>query len=203
LTLTPGEAKLAAMNPLLDLLLTRRSVTAKAMTGPGPDEATLRTILTAAIRVPDHGKLGPWRFILIRGEARARLGEILAQAYKAANPDADEPALDYERRRFSRAPVVVGVVSRAAPHVKIPEWEQQLSAGAVCQNMLVAAHAAGFGAQWLTEWYSYDGNVARALGLGEHERMAGFVYIGRPIEPPKDRVRPALPDVLSEWQPPA
>lgn len=191
------------MNPTLELLLTRRSVTAKAMTGPGPDDETLNTILTAAIRVPDHGKLGPWRFILIRGEARAQLGEALAEAWKAANPQASEADLDYERKRFTRAPVVVGVVSRAAPHPKIPEWEQQLSVGAVCQTMLIAAHAAGFGAQWLTEWYSYDANVARALGLGEHERMAGFVYIGRPLEPPKDRVRPTLSDVLSEWRRPA
>jgi nitroreductase len=190
-----------AMNETMQLLLTRRSVTAKAMTGPGPDEETLRTILTAAIRVPDHGKLGPWRLIVIRGEARAKLGDTLAAAWQAANPDDSGPeALAYERNRFTRAPVAVGVVSRVTPNHPIPEWEQLLSAGAVCQNMLVAAHAAGFGAQWLTEWYSYDATVAKTLGLGEHERMAGFVYIGHPIEPPKDRVRATLPDVLSEWR---
>lgn len=169
------------------------------MTEPGPDDETLNTILTAAIRVPDHGKLGPWRFILIRGEARNKLGEVLVDAFKKANPAAEHATLDYERNRFMRAPVIVGVVSRVTPAHKIPEWEQLLSVGAVCQNMLVAAHAAGFVAQWLTEWYSYDATVAAALGLGENERMAGFIYIASPVEPPKDRVRPTLPDVLSEY----
>ncbi len=193
-------AMFAAMsNETLDLLLTRRSVTAKAMTVPGPDDATLKTILEAGIRVPDHGKLGPWRFVLIRGEARAKLGEVLVDAFKKANPAAEHATLDYERNRFMRAPVVVTVVSRLTPGHKIPEWEQLLSAGAVCQNMLVAAHAAGFVAQWLTEWYGYDDNVAKALGLGANERVAGFIYIASPVEPPKERVRPTLDDVVSEW----
>lgn len=186
---------------ILDFLLTRRSVTAGKMKEPGPSEDELRTILQAGIRVPDHGKLGPWRFIVIRGEARAQLGDALADAYAKANPEANADAIEHERNRFTRAPMVVAVTSQLRETERIPEWEQVLSCGAVCQNMLHAAHASGFVAQWLTEWYAYDDDVKAALNVEPGHRIAGFVYIGSAAEPPKDRVRPELSDVVSEWRP--
>jgi nitroreductase len=183
----------------LGLLLSRRSGSAKAMTGPGPSEAELRTILTAAARAPDHGKLFPWRFILFEDDARARMGELLATALRENDPSANDQRLDIERARFLRAPVVVGVVSRAKPGIPIPEWEQQLSAGAVCQNMLIAATSMGYVANWLTEWCAYDAHVARGLGLEENERIAGFVYIGKSAVALEERVRPELEKLITRF----
>src|SRR6185312_4373555 len=134
----------------IDLLLTRRSGSAKAMTGPGPDADQLRTILTAATRVPDHGKLFPWRFVLFEGDARARFGEVLAGCLP--KEEATPERLAMERGRFLRAPVVVGVISKVRDGIPIPVWEQQMSSGAVCQTILFAATALGFVANWLTEW---------------------------------------------------
>lgn len=184
----------------LALLASRRSVKAQDLCEPGPNDETLRAILEAAMRVPDHGKLGPWRFLVIRGPARKELGEIIARRFRATNPDAEAEAVDFERGRFERAPVVVAVVSSPNPKaVKIPMWEQQLSAGAACQNLLNAAFFAGYGAQWLTEWYSYDEQVAREMGLAEGERIAGFVYLGSFSEPPSERNRPGYESRVSEW----
>ena len=136
-------------------------------------------MIEIAIRVPDHGKLGPWRFVVLRGERRAEAGQALANRWQALHPEAPAEQAALEGARFMRAPVVVVVVSSPNRRaVKIPLWEQELSAGAACQNLLNAALFSGFGAQWLTEWYAYDDEVARALGLTEHERVAGFVYIG-------------------------
>lgn len=164
------------------------------MTGPGPSKEQLALILKAAARVPDHGKLFPWRFIVFEGEGRARMGVVLADAQKALG--ADEKTIALERERFLRAPVVVGVVSRVTPGIKIPEWEQMLSAGAVCQNMLVAAHALGFVANWITEWCAYDANVAKALGLSAGERVAGFIYIGTSAVTLEDRPRPEMDEIV-------
>jgi nitroreductase len=183
----------------LDLLLTRKSGSPKAMTGPGPDAAQLRTILTAATRVPDHGKLTPWRFITLEGDARGRFGAELARLFKEANPNAIEEILAAERRRFERAPVVVAVVSRAAGNAKVPEWEQVLSSGAVCTTLLMAAHALGFTAAWYTEWPAYDGRVKPVLGLTENERISGFIYIGMPAVALEDRPRPALETIVTAW----
>ena len=179
------------------LLLSRRSGSAKTMMGPGPDEAEMRTILTAATRVPDHGKLFPWRFILFEGEARARMGELIADALRESEPSVSAERLEIERARFLRAPVVVGVVSRVKSGIPIPEWEQQLSSGAVCQTMLIAATAMGFVASWITEWCAYDSRVGERLGLGVGERIAGFVYIGKPAVPLEERVRPELGNLVS------
>ncbi len=184
----------------LDLLLTRRSGSAKAMTGPGPDAAQLDAILTVATRVPDHGKLTPWRFIVLEGEARGRFGAEMARLFKQANPDAIDEIVALERRRFERAPVVVAVVSRAAGNAKVPEWEQVLSAGASCMALSLAAHALGFTASWLTEWPSYDERVKPVLGLAEKERIAGFVYLGTPAAPLEDRPRPALDSIVTRWR---
>ena len=185
------------MTATLDLLRTRRSVPPIQLKDPGPDGPTLEAILTLAARVPDHGKLAPWRFIVIEGAARARIGETIAAAYAADNPEADAARLDLERRRLGHAPTVVAVVSRAGPHVKIPEWEQVLSAGAAAMNLVVAANAAGFSTSWLTEWFAYDRRVLDALGLAPTERLAGFVHIGRAAEVPSDRPRPALADIVT------
>lgn len=185
----------------IDLLLTRRSAKALTMTAPGPDDAELETILRAGARVPDHGKLAPWRFILFKGEARAKFGEELARIHAAAQPAATEDQIAFEANRLSRAPVVVAVISRVTPGIKIPEWEQLLSSGAVCQNMLVAATALGYGAQWLTEWYAFDADVNKVLGLGENERVAGYLYFGSESVPKDERPRPELSEITSDWNP--
>jgi nitroreductase len=185
------------MNATIDLLRTRRSVAPQRLAGPGPSPEELRTILEIAARVPDHGRLVPWRFVVIGGEARRRIGEVVANAFKADQPDAAEDKVEAERNRLARAPLVVAVVSRAAPHVKIPDWEQVLSAGAVCMNLVVAANALGYGTSWITEWYAFDRRVLDALGLEPQERIAGFVHIGRPTEPSVERARPVLDDIVT------
>ena len=183
----------------IDLLLTRRSGSAKTMGAPGPDAATLRKILAAAARVPDHGKLAPWRFIVFEGEGRARMGALLVEALLKNEPDASEPRQEIERTRFLRAPVVVGVVSRIREGIAIPAWEQQLSAGACCYNLALAATALGFAANWITEWCAYDARVARGLRLGEGERIAGFVYLGTATAPLEERVRPDLDSLITRF----
>lgn len=180
------------------LLLTRRSGSAKAMTEPGPSPEQLRTILAAGARAPDHGKLAPWRFILFEGAARARMGALLTESL--AENEATEERRAMERGRFLRAPVVVGVVSRVREAIPIPEWEQVLSAGAVCQNMLVAAHAQGFVANWITEWCAYHPRVKEALGLKSGERIAGFIYIGTAAAPLEERVRPDLDSLITRFE---
>ena len=187
------------MNETLQLLRTRRSVAPHLLGEPGPTGEELDLLLTIAARVPDHGRLAPWRFIVVEGDARHRIGETIAAAYRADEPGADETKVAFERGRLARAPVVVAVVSRARPHVKIPQWEQTLSAGAVCMSLVIAANAMGFGTSWLTEWYAFDRRVLDALGLTPDENMAGFVHIGRPTTPPVERPRPALSDIVTRF----
>ena len=188
------------MNDSLDLLLTRRSAPVPLLSAPGPTLDQVETMLSVAARVPDHGKLAPWRFILFTGEERGRAGEIIAEAYAAANPDVDEKRLAIERNRFA-APLVVGVVSRAAPHGKVPEWEQVLSAGAACMNLTIAAVAMGFATAWLTEWYAYDRAVIARFGLAAHEKIAGFIHIGTAPGPREDRPRhETLGDILTTFK---
>jgi hypothetical protein len=170
----------------LALLATRRSTKAPLLAEPGPDGAQIDALLTLAARVPDHGKLGPWRFIVLAGQGRERAGAAIADALGA---DAQSP--DFERARFLRAPIVVAVVSTAAPHPKIPEWEQVLSAGAACFALVTAAHAMGFAGCWLTETPTYDPRARSALGLADHERVAGFVYLGTATATPTERERPS------------
>lgn len=184
---------------LLDIILTRRSVSSKDMCEPGPSPEQLQTLLRAAHRVPDHGKIGPWRFVIFQGDARAAFGRELAAIYQAENPDAPEKALELQKSLLLRAPLVIAVISTARPHVKVPEWEQVLSAGAACQNILIAAHTMGFGAQWLTEWYSYNDKVKNLLNMEPHHRVAGFIYIGSFAEKPEERVRPSLEERVSYW----
>jgi nitroreductase len=184
----------------LNLLATRRSASVKAMTDPGPTAEQLATLLQIAVRVPDHGKLTPWRFVLFEGEGRRQFGEVLASRWRELHPDHGEATVAQARNFFLRAPVVLAVVSRAAPHVKIPEWEQVLSAGAMCQNILVAATAMGLGCQWNTDWCAYDAKILAAMGLAGHEKIAGFIYLGTPAEAITDRPRPDPETLLTRWQ---
>jgi nitroreductase len=191
------------MPDALQLLKTRRSVKPMELTGPPPSDAEIDTLLAIASRVPDHGKLTPWRFIVFTGDARVSVGDVIAEAFKANRADATPEQIEFERQRLARAPLVIAVVSRAAPHVKIPEWEQQLSAGASAMNLVNAAHAMGYAASWITEWYAYDRRVLDALGLSANERMAGFVHIGRPAKPPEDRDRPKLETIVTRYTGPS
>jgi len=191
----------AMTNPILDHLLSRRSVSANGLGEPGPSADELELILRAASRVPDHKKLVPWRFLLFQGEARAAFGKVLAEVCAAEEKDPGVFRLETEAKRFLRAPVVIAVISRVVQNPAAPEWEQILSAGAACQNLIVAAAALGYGAQWITEWYGYSPGIRRALGLADNERVAGFVYIGTPTEKPEERERPALADIVALWRP--
>jgi nitroreductase len=185
-------------NPL-DLLSTRRSVKIADLAEPGPSAHEVAILLTIASRVPDHGKLSPWRFIVFEGAARLAAGNAIADIYAEDHPGEDANRVEIERNRLARAPLVVAVVSRAAPHHKIPEWEQVLSSGAAAMNLVTAAHALGYAANWTTEWYAYDRRVLKRLGLAEHERISGFVHIGSPVETPEDRPRPPLAEIVTYY----
>ena len=186
----------------IEFLKTRRSVSAAFLGPPGPSEAELAEILTVAARVPDHGKLTPWRFIVFAGAARRQAGEALAAVYAKRHPGADENRLEAERNRLSRAPLVVAVVSTAAPHPKIPEFEQLMSAGNAALNVVLATHALGYAAQWVTGWIAYDDEAGAILGLRPGERFVAIVHIGTPTVPPAERPRPDLDDVVTRWRPP-
>ncbi|MBB5207146.1 nitroreductase family protein [Chiayiivirga flava] len=185
------------MNPL-DFLNARRSTPSRLLGPPGPDEAQQRAIASAALRVPDHGKLAPWRILRIRGEQRLRLGEFLVRRQRERDPATPAAVLDKDRERFAFAPVVFTVIARPVPH-KVPEIEQLLSAGSVCLVLLQAAQALGFGAQWLTGWMAYDDGVAAHLGLAADERIVGFVHVGSAREAAPERLRPAFEDRVSDW----
>lgn len=180
-------------------LIERRTVKVIHMLEPGPSDEQMQKILQAAIRVPDHGKLAPWRFIEFSGDARTAFGEVLGRCFQTQKPDATQAQIAHEQARFERAPNVITVISRVKYEHKIPVWEQTLSAGAACQNLLVAANLMGFTAQWLTEWYAYDKGVDEALGLVEGERVAGYLYIGSAAERPQERARAELSEVHSHW----
>lgn len=184
------------MTDTLDLLARRRSVPPKFMQGPGPSQAEIDRLLTLASRVPDHGKLAPWRFVTIGPNTQARFAEALVEFTREDQPEATDEMLQRERERFA-SPLVIAVISTAKPHPKIPEWEQELSAGAVCMNLVTAATAMGFGASWLTGWQSYDPRFLALLGVKDGERVAGLIHIGTPKETPADRPRPALADIVT------
>lgn len=184
----------------IDLMLTRRSVKAADMIEPGPSGADLDRILRAAIRVPDHGKLAPWRIQVLHKAGQARLGDFLADLFARHNPDARDKQVAFERQRPQRAPVLLVVTAKLAVPHKIPEMEQLLSGGAVCTSLLLAAHALGYRAQWLTEWPAYRSEVVGFLGHNpETDRTLGFIYLGSAAETPDERPRPAVADVVSDW----
>jgi nitroreductase len=183
----------------LELLKTRRSVKPRDMRGPGPSPAELDTVLTIAARVPDHGKIAPWRFIVFEGDARLKAGELIAKVFAAKNPDATPEQIAIEKARFAEAPLVIAVVSSIKPHPKVPPWEQELSAGASAMNIVIAATALGYAANWLTGWMAFDRDVLTGLGLTADEKLAGFIHIGRFDRPVEDRPRPNLSDLVTRF----
>lgn len=183
-----------------ELLNTRHSIPSRLLVAPGPDLAQVQALLEAAIRVPDHGQLVPFRLLLLRDTARIAFGEQLAAIHQRKAPDAPAAVWQKDRDRFNQAPLVIAVIARLITGHKVPEQEQLLSAGCVAYNLLLGAHALGFGAQWLTGWAAYDVDVAVLLGLTANEKVIAFVHIGTVDEPMSDRARPALVGVCSNWQ---
>jgi nitroreductase len=188
---------------LLTALQKRRSVPAKQLGEPGPDRAALLRMLEAAVRVPDHGKRVPFRFLRITGDARQALGERLVARALERDPGAGDAALEKDRMRFAHAPTVLAVIARLGPDEKIPESERFSTASCVCFALLQAAQACGYGAQWLTGWPAYDPVVQRLLGLGADERIAGFIHVGTPRLDAPERERPDPAVLLSDWNPTA
>ena len=186
------------MKDVINFLQSRRSVTAKNMDSSFVTDDDLNNILSCGIRVPDHGALTPWILTVIKDEARYRIGnKILAPEFKLNNPDASKEEIEYERNRFKRASVVIGVLSKPVSHPKIPLWEMELSAGAVCANLLIAAQSLGYAAQWLTEWYSYNKIMIKEIdGNPKTDKIAGFIYIGDKVKQPMERRRPLKEKVI-------
>lgn len=184
----------------IELLHTRRSTKAADLHAPGPNQPQIDQLLKAAHRVPDHGKVGPWRFVVFTGSARSDFDSALQRIYQTNNPEATEKLVSHNGQLLSRSPCVIAVIaSPNLEHPKVPLWEQTLSAGAACQNLLTAAHALGFSAQWLTEWYSYNKDVNALLSMVDSEQIAGFIYIGTPAETPQERTRPPLDERVIYW----
>ena len=195
-------APLPAAHPseeTIELLRYRRSTAAELMMEPGPNPEELQSILQIAARISDHRRVYPFRFIVFEGEGRAKAGAIIARAFAAAEPEAAADRVEAERKRFLRAPAVIAVVSAVDRAHKTPEWEQIMTVAAVCQNMLIAASAHGFAALWITEWYAYDRAVLEGFGLRPDERIAGFIYLGRAREAPRERQRPDLAALVSRF----
>lgn len=188
------------MHNALSLLQERHSAPSRQLGEPAPDAKTWRALLEASIRVPDHGKLVPFRLIELRGEAKLKFGAQLAERAIRRDPNLPDSKREKERHRYTYAPLVVVVVARLHDDAGIPEIEQKLCAGNVAYNLLLGAYALGFGAQWLTGWAAYDPDVAALLGLAKNECVIGFVHIGTPQTEIPDRDRPALDDLLSQWQ---
>ena len=188
------------MKNIIKFLQTRRSITAKNMICNQVNEDDLDDILSCGVRVPDHGALNPWELIVIKGDAKLRIGnDILAEEYQLNNPDASEDEINYERSRLCRASVVIAVLFKPVSHPKIPFWEMQLSSGAVCSNLLVAAQSLGYAAQWLTEWYAYNNSMIKELGGNpDTDKIAGFIYIGDKDKDkiPVERRRPSKEKVI-------
>jgi nitroreductase len=194
-----GEAAPIETSPqTLAFLARRRSASAVTLQDPAPSDAELATLLRLATRVPDHGKLSPWRFVVLKGEPKRRFIAGL-EAIAAGRPDGAK--LSAKLAKIKAPPLTVAVISRVSPG-EIPEWEQRLSAGAVCMSLIIAAQAMGYGANWITDWYAYDAAAGRLLGLGEGERVAGFVHLGTSAETPLERVRPEVAAIVEEWRPP-
>jgi nitroreductase len=181
------------------LLATRRSGKPRDMAAPGPDEAQMRRILEVAIRTPDHGKLAPWRFVIVRADQRTAFAAMLRDAYMETKPAAGRLELEAIEQFAHQAPSLVVAMSKPAHASHIPIWEQELSAGAACMNLLLAVHAAGFVGGWLTGWASYSTIVRDAFGASD-EKIAGFMFIGSPTRPMEERPRPDYDAVVREWQ---
>lgn len=186
----------AASPDALALLAGRRSSSAASLAAPGPDRPTLLALLQLAAHAPDHGKLSPWRFVVLEGEHKRRfVARLEGLAARQENATKAQAAL----AKIANPPLTVAVISKPVMG-KIPLWEQQLSAGAVCMNLLMAAHAAGFGANWITDWYAYDDDARALLGVGSEEQVAGYIHIGTQAEVPKERPRAAVADLVGDWR---
>lgn len=184
---------------VLDYLKKRRSVTSPFLSEPGPNAHQLAEMMEIAARVPDHGKLAPWRLMTYSGDARAEIGARLAAIAKANNPELNDAALEIEKRQFLPAPLTVGVLSAPRAHPKIPEFEQLLCAGNVALNLVHAANAMGFGAHWVTRWFAYDAKAAHMLGAQEGERFVAFVHIGTAQTRLEERDRPDVAALTRAW----
>lgn len=183
----------------LDFLLQRSSTPISAIGQPGPNDADIETMIRAATRVPDHGRLTPWRFIIYRNAAREEVGRYLADLAEEREGPLPEARREQELKRFARAPIVIGVISSPVAHERIPEWEQFLSAGAAAMNLCIAANALGYATNWITNWYSSDEKGRMLLGLAPHERVAGFVHIGSCDMKVPERPRAELSEIVSEY----
>jgi len=184
---------------LVKYLMTRRSVPGEFLLDPGPSMDELEQIISIGLRVPDHGKLNPWRLVVISGDNRIKAGEKLAQIALVNNPDIEQDALNLERQRFLPAPVTIGVLSSPQPHAKVPEFEQILSAGAVALNLVHGANAFGYGTHWVTRWYAYDGAAATMLGARQGEKFVAFVHIGSAAKRLEDKPKPDVKSLVSQW----
>ncbi|MDQ2634896.1 MAG: nitroreductase [Pseudomonadota bacterium] len=189
-------------SPIIDYLLTRSSAPIPELKAPAPDDEQIRTILTAASRVPDHGRLAPWRFILYRGEAREKIGEKLLELAERLEGPLPENRRSQELTRFSRAPLVIGVISSPKENPKIPQWEMFLSGGLAAMNLMIAANALGFGTNMISNWYSDNEEGRALLGLAPHERVVGFVHIGTHEGPGFERPRPDVSTLYADWSGP-
>ena len=189
------------LSSTMSLLLTRRSGKARDMISPGPDDAELASILAAATRVPDHGKLNPWRIVVIPADQRTAFGDMLATAYRADKPEAGRLEIDAMHQFAAQAPIMVALLSTPVESSKIPLWEQQMSVGAVAMQMLNAVHALGYVGNWLTGWPSLSRVVAESLGAtGPNDRIAGFFYFGTAAKALEERPRPEAAQIVSHWR---
>ena len=189
----------ASDQPILDFILARRSVSAALLGDPGPSREQLASLLTAAMRVPDHGKLAPWRFIALDRQARDILGPDILAIRRAQANEISEEIIQKESHPFAAPPLCLVLVSTAGEHPKIPLLEQELSAGASAMSLMMAAHAMGFAAQWLTGWKAYSEPVKDLIGVAEGEKIVGFFYIGTALAAPTERHRPSIEDHLTYW----
>jgi nitroreductase len=184
----------------LSLLETRRSGKPRDLVEPGPSPDQLERILTIAMRTPDHGKIAPWRFVIVGQDQRQQLADLLARALPEHDPEAGAAHQAKALQFAHQAPTMIVLISSPIQGHKIPVWEQQLSCGAVAMNLLHAAHALGYVGGWITGWQAYSPRVTRAF-CKEGERIAGFIFLGTPANPLEARPRPALDDHVSEWEP--
>jgi nitroreductase len=187
---------------VIDFLLSRKSPPISQLHEPAPDNAQIDLMIRVATRIPDHGLLEPWRFILYRGDVRGRIGAFFAKRAAEREGPLNEQRIAQEQARFTRAPLIIGVVSSPKPHERIPEWEQFLSGGNAAYSLVLAAHALGFGANWVSNWFADDAPSRAFLGLAPHERVVGFVHIGTYKTKVPDRPRPAPSVVMSEYSGP-
>ena len=184
-----------------EFLALRRSANKACLGSPGPTPSQLDDIIAAATRVPDHRRLAPWKFIVFEGDARGQFGDAAAEVQRSEEPGLDAGAYAFTAELLMRAPTVVAIISSPTEDGRTPVWEQELSVGAVCHNLLLAANAAGWAGCWLTEWIAFSQGINRLLGLESHERVAGFMYLGTATMNPQERARPETAQLITRWAP--